>query len=97
MKIANLVVIAAYVYCMASFSWAMRSFFVKSDQRFNLEQRLILYLGTISAVLQITALFLAPPLAMLPLVLAVLCCLASFAVFLVRSARQSSAAASLGV
>jgi protein-S-isoprenylcysteine O-methyltransferase Ste14 len=81
MKVSNLLVIAAYTSCMASFSWAMRRFFVKSTQPFNIEQRLIIYLGGLWAILQIAALCVAPPLEPLPTALSLLLCFTSLAIF----------------
>ena len=81
MKVSNLLVIAAYTSCMASFSWAMRRFFVKSKPPFNLEQRLIIYLGALWALLHIGALLIAPSLGPVPLALGLLCCSASLALF----------------
>jgi protein-S-isoprenylcysteine O-methyltransferase Ste14 len=81
MKITNLLVVVAYISCMASFSWAMRRFFVKSTQPFNLEQRLIIYLGSLWALLQIGALLVAAPLQPAATALSLLLCFTALVIF----------------
>lgn len=66
---------------MASFSWAMRRFFVRSGSPLNLGQRFIVYLGPVMAALQLTALHRSPPLAPMRLSVALFCCFLSLAIF----------------
>ncbi len=55
MTSANWIALASYLSCMASFSWAMQRFFVRTSQHRPAGQRAVLYLGTVFALVQALA------------------------------------------